>query len=266
MQENESLSKVEEALNGGSYSMQGWPTDTVVNADVDVSMAIACRQHLLPPTALVPQPASGNARTSTMDSDLSSPTSQQQWPQATPVPAALTRLRAGIIGRTATFTSPFGQRVLVHADNASACRPLQPLEDYIGTNVSPWYLAEQSSRSNSKLLSAFLRDARESIVSFAGARRDEYAVIFAGHNAAAATAKMAQLLGVLDTTMAAHQPVIIHCTTEDPSVAAVWRDVSCQHVVRIPTPAHHRSHACTALRARSARSVQRAVFVLSGGC
>lgn len=225
-----SLSKVEEALNGGSFSMQAWPAGTGVNADVDVSMAMACRQHLLPPTALVPQPASGNARTSTMDSDLSSPTSSQQWPQP-PAPAALTRLRAGIIGRTATFTSPFGQRSLVHADNASACRPLQPLEDYIGSNVSPWYHAE-SARSNSKLLSAFLRDARESIVSFAGARRDEYAVIFAGHSAAAATAKMAQLLGVLDTTMAAHQPVIIHCTTEDPSVAAVWRDVSCQHVVR----------------------------------
>lgn len=227
------MSKVEEALNGGSYSMQGWPAHTAVNADVDVSMAIACQQHLLPPTALVPpQPVSGNARTSTMDSELSSSTSSHAWSQHTPAPAALTRLRAGIIGRTATFTSPFGQRVLVHADTASSCRPLQPLEDYIGSNVSPWYLTEQTTRNNSKLLSAFLRDARESIVSFAGARRDEYAVIFAGHNAAAATAKMAQLLGVLDTTLAAHQPVIIHCTTEDPAVAAVWRDVSCQHVVR----------------------------------
>lgn len=233
VQDNRTFSKVEEALNGGSFSVEGWPS--AVNADADVSVAIATRQHLLPPTALVPQPGSVHSRCGVIDSELSSSTSSQHCSQSsnTPVPAALTRLRAGIIGRTASFTSPFGERVLVHADNASSCRPLQPLEDYIGTNVSPWYLAEQSSRNRNKLLSAYLRDARESIVSFAGARRDEYAVIFAGHNAAAATAKMAQLLGVQDTALSAHQPVIIHCTTEDPAVAAVWRDVSCQHVVRL---------------------------------
>lgn len=212
--------------------MQGWPSDSIPSADVDVSMAIASRQHLLPPTALVPQPACQNTvNTVASDSQLSSPTSQQWSSHQMHVPAALTRLRSNIIGRTSTFTSPFGQRSLVPADSASCCRPLQPLEDYIGSNVSPWYLTEQTSRNNSKLLSAFMRDARESIVNFAGARREEYAVIFAGHSASAATAKMAQLLGVLDTTLAAHQPVIIHCTTEDPAIAAVWRDVSCQHVV-----------------------------------
>src|SRR4051812_29336991 len=48
-------------------------------------------------------------------------------------------VRSQVVGRDAEFDTPFGRRALVYADHTASGRSLRYIEDYILTQVLPFY-------------------------------------------------------------------------------------------------------------------------------
>jgi hypothetical protein len=63
-------------------------------------------------------------------------------------------VRSQVVGRDAEFDTPFGRRALVYADHTASGRSLRYIEDYILTQVLPFYGQLDQHRYNSTLCMA----------------------------------------------------------------------------------------------------------------
>jgi selenocysteine lyase/cysteine desulfurase len=108
---------------------------------------------------------------------------------------AIERLRRALVGRGARIDTPFGSRVLCHADLTATGTLLEPVERWIG-DVAPYYANSHTLISSTgAAMTAYREEARASIARAVRAGPDDV-VIFIGSGATAAVNKLVGVLGL----------------------------------------------------------------------
>src|SRR5690606_1155103 len=108
-------------------------------------------------------------------------------------PDLIGRLRAGIIGEGAPVPGPQGTHPLVYADYVASGRALRQVEDFVMTEVLPYYANSHTEASFcGGAMTALRRAARAEIARIVGADAD-HAVIFTGSGATSGLNRLVHL-------------------------------------------------------------------------
>ncbi|MDP2582355.1 aminotransferase class V-fold PLP-dependent enzyme [Shimia thalassica] len=143
--------------------------------------------------------------------------------RALPDPAAA--LSAGQIGKDMTIETPFGRKPLVYADYIASGRPLRQVEEFIMTDVLPYYANTHTSDSFCGAAMSTLREeARQVIAEKCGGTVEEHAVIFSGSGATSGLNQLVHLLGVKDAVAAGRPAFVITGPYEHHSNILPWRE------------------------------------------
>ncbi|TRL35689.1 aminotransferase class V-fold PLP-dependent enzyme [Rhizobium straminoryzae] len=109
-------------------------------------------------------------------------------------------LRAGLIGQHAMVRGPFGDKPLVYADYVASGRALMQVEQFILTEVLPYYANSHTEASwCGGMMTRLRREARAVIGRLCGADA-AHAVIFAGSGATAGINRLVSLFGAAKTS------------------------------------------------------------------
>ncbi len=139
-------------------------------------------------------------------------------------PDRLKRMASDLVGKSARIVGPFGSKQLIYADYVASGRALMSLEQFILSNVLPYYANSHTEASYcGGAMTAFRRAARETVASCCGAS-DEYAVIFTGSGATAGLNRLVNLLGVTAGMASGVRPRIIIGPYEHHSNILPWRE------------------------------------------
>uniref|UniRef100_A0ACD5WAH7 Uncharacterized protein n=1 Tax=Avena sativa TaxID=4498 RepID=A0ACD5WAH7_AVESA len=105
-------------------------------------------------------------------------------------------VRSQVVGRDAEFDTPFGRRALVYADHTASGRSLRYIEDYILTQVLPFYGNTHTEDSHvGSRTTRTVRTAASYIKRCMGAGADD-ALLFCGSGATAAVKRLQEAMGV----------------------------------------------------------------------
>lgn len=138
-------------------------------------------------------------------------------------------LAKGIIGDGVMIPGPAGAVPLVYADYVASGRAMQQVEEFIATQVLPYYANSHTEASFCGSYMTRLRhEARAEIARITQAGPED-TVVFAGSGATAGLNRLISLLGVNE----AHNPVVFIGPYEHHSNILPWRE-SKARVVEIP--------------------------------
>ncbi len=141
-------------------------------------------------------------------------------------------LQAGVIGDGVMIPGLNGDVPLVYADYVASGRALRQVEEFITTQVLPFYANSHTEASYcGAYVTRMRRQARAEIARVTGALEDD-TVIFAGSGATAGLNRLVSLLGIED----ADQPVVFLGPYEHHSNILPWRESKAK-VVEIPEAA-----------------------------
>ncbi|KAK6125589.1 hypothetical protein DH2020_040670 [Rehmannia glutinosa] len=104
----------------------------------------------------------------------------------------LSWLRSQIIGGTAEFDTPFGRRRLTYADHTASGRSLRCIENYITTNLLPFY---GNSHTSDSYTTKMVHEAANYVKKCLGGG-DEDAIIFCGSGSTAAIKRLQEVMGI----------------------------------------------------------------------
>ncbi|WP_439106590.1 aminotransferase class V-fold PLP-dependent enzyme [Congregibacter sp.] len=106
----------------------------------------------------------------------------------------INKIRNSVIGARQPISTPFGLKPLIYADYTASGRSLTFIEDYIRSQVLPWYANTHTETSFTGAQTTALREqARDEIRKAVNAGTDDQ-VIFCGPGATAAINKMMDIL------------------------------------------------------------------------
>ncbi|AZV79297.1 aminotransferase class V-fold PLP-dependent enzyme [Parasedimentitalea marina] len=138
-------------------------------------------------------------------------------------------LQAGVIGDGVMIPGLNGDVPLVYADYVASGRALRQVEEFVTSQVLPFYANSHTEASYcGSYVTRMRRQARAEIARVTGAMQDD-AVIFAGSGATAGLNRLVSLLGIED----ADQPVVFIGPYEHHSNILPWRESKAK-VVEIP--------------------------------
>lgn len=138
-------------------------------------------------------------------------------------------LQAGVIGDGVMIPGLNGDVPLVYADYVASGRALQQVEDFVTSQVLPFYANSHTEASYcGSYVTRMRRQARSEIARVTGAMEGD-TVIFAGSGATAGLNRLVSLLGIDD----AENPVIFLGPYEHHSNILPWRESKAK-VVEIP--------------------------------
>ncbi|WIY23382.1 aminotransferase class V-fold PLP-dependent enzyme [Parasedimentitalea psychrophila] len=141
-------------------------------------------------------------------------------------------LQAGVIGDGVMIPGLNGDVPLVYADYVASGRALRQVEDFISSQVLPFYANSHTEASYcGSYVTRMRRQARAEIARLTGAMQAD-TVIFAGSGATAGLNRLVSLLGVAE----AQDPVVFIGPYEHHSNILPWRE-SKARVVEIPEAA-----------------------------
>ena len=141
-------------------------------------------------------------------------------------------LQAGVIGDGVMIPGLDGDVPLVYADYVASGRALRQVEDFVTTQVLPFYANSHTEASYcGSYVTRMRREARSEIARVVGATQDD-AVIFTGSGATAGLNRLVSLMGIEE----ADQPVVFIGPYEHHSNILPWRESKAK-VVEIPEAA-----------------------------
>ncbi len=139
-------------------------------------------------------------------------------------PDRLERMASDLIGKNVRIVGPFGSKQLVYADYVASGRALMSVEQFILSNVLPYYANSHTEASYcGGAMTGFRRAARETVAACCGAT-DDHAVIFTGSGATAGLNRLVNLLGVTASMAAGVRPRIVIGPYEHHSNILPWRE------------------------------------------
>lgn len=145
----------------------------------------------------------------------------------------IAELRAGLIGNAVTMDTPTGPKKMIYADYVASGRALRQVEDFVLTEVLPYYANSHTEQSLCGARMTQMReDARAIIANHCRASLEEHAVIFGGSGATTGINQALHLFGVHDAVAAGSRVTVLVGPYEHHSNLLPWRE-SGAHVVQI---------------------------------
>lgn len=139
-------------------------------------------------------------------------------------PDRLQRMASDLIGKDVNIVGPFGSKRLVYADYVASGRALMGVEQFILSNVLPYYANSHTEASYcGGAMTGFRHAARETVAACCGATAD-HAVIFTGSGATSGLNRLVNLLGVTASMNAGVRPRVIIGPYEHHSNILPWRE------------------------------------------
>lgn len=124
-------------------------------------------------------------------------------------------LRSQIIGGAAEFCTPFGRRRLTYADHTATARSLLCIENYIATNVLPFYGNTHTSDTYvGRHTTKMVRDASEYVKRCLGGGEED-AVIFCGSGSTAAIKRLQEVMGIAVPSVLRQRILASNCLREE---------------------------------------------------
>lgn len=143
------------------------------------------------------------------------------------------QLRDGVIGEGASFTGPFGSQKLIYADYVASGRALRQIEDFVMTEVLPFYANSHTEASHcGGRMTRMRKEARATIAEICGADNN-FATVFTGSGATAGLNRLVSLFGVPEAARAGESPVVFIGPYEHHSNILPWRESGAE-VIEIP--------------------------------
>ncbi|MEP1768440.1 MAG: aminotransferase class V-fold PLP-dependent enzyme [Sulfitobacter sp.] len=148
-------------------------------------------------------------------------------------PDLIETLRSGLIGEGVQIPGPRGSNPLIYADYVASGRALTQVEDFIRTQILPFYANSHTEASYCGQMMTRLRHrARQIILKSCGAD-DQYDVIFTGAGATAGLNRLVGLLGGGAAARTPEKPLVLIGPYEHHSNILPWRESGAE-VVEIP--------------------------------
>lgn len=133
-------------------------------------------------------------------------------------------LRAGLIGKDVVLDGPFGPRPMLYADYVASGRALRPVEEFVLTEVLPYYANSHTEASFcGAQMTTMRRAARRQILKICGGTAD-HAAIFTGSGATAGLNRLVHLLGLQRAVRNGDQPLVLIGPYEHHSNILPWRE------------------------------------------
>ncbi|WP_416237411.1 aminotransferase class V-fold PLP-dependent enzyme [Sulfitobacter sp. F26204] len=133
-------------------------------------------------------------------------------------------LANGLIGHHTTVDGPFGKKPLIYADYVASGRALRQIEDFVLTELLPYYANSHTEASYvGGIMTRLRRQARDVIREQVNAT-GEHAVIFTGSGATAGINRIVHLIGLKEMVAAGQSPVVLIGPYEHHSNILPWRE------------------------------------------
>ena len=133
-------------------------------------------------------------------------------------------LADGLIGHHAIISGPLGNRPLLYADYVASGRALRQIEDFVLTELLPFYA---NSHTEASYVGGFMtnlrREARDILRAEVNASKD-HAVIFTGSGATAGINRISHLIGLKEMVSKILTPVVLIGPYEHHSNILPWRE------------------------------------------
>lgn len=152
----------------------------------------------------------------------------------------ISALRGDIVGSLAKFITPFGARPIVYADWTASARCVGRIEDYVRSQVLPFYGNTHTTTSITGHQSTFFRhEARQLVAEACNAKitgkAAEDVVLFCGNGTTSCVNKLVDLLDLrspfLEGIEEIYQPVVFVSSYEHHSNLLPWRESAAKVVM-----------------------------------
>lgn len=165
---------------------------------------------------------------------MTQPTSLfEQFRSAIQTKDAISDLTAGLVGHHVAISGPLGKKPLLYADYVASGRALRQIEDFVLTELLPFYA---NSHTEASYVGGFMtrlrREARDVIRSEVNASKD-HAVIFTGSGATTGINRIIHLIRLKKMVSEGKSPIVLIGPYEHHSNILPWRESGAE-VIEMP--------------------------------